>query len=183
MDIKLVHEITNVHKFLESRQRLGNCDDTIALKLAQSMVVQINNLSSLDPAAASRITDAVAASAYSEHGRALICSAVDNKLVAAAPSKKRARKSNDDPAGSSQYLHDGFQNYLTESDWTGLRCSKRSLESKTQLLVDRMVRIGLRKPDEVTIAWAVAILVLTHFSQFPLYKSIHAILNDLKDAF
>ena len=74
-------------------------------------------------------------------------------------------------------------NYLTASDWQHLRCFKRPLANKIQVVVDRWVRLGLTSCDEWTFAWGVGVVVLSHFDEFPLYSSVFAILHDMKESF
>ena len=74
-------------------------------------------------------------------------------------------------------------NYLTATDWQHLRCSKRALANKIQVVVDRWVRLGLTSCDEWTFAWGVGVVVLSHFEEYPLYVSVFAILSDMKESF
>ena len=49
-------------------------------------------------------------------------------------------------------------------------------------MVDRWTRLGLSNPDEWTFAWGTGIITLSHFPQYPSYKAVHTILEDLKEA-
>ena len=57
------------------------------------------------------------------------------------------------------------------------------MDCKAQALVDRMERIGIRNPDEYTYAYALATLIIIHFTIFPKYKQIYSFLNELQQAF
>eukprot|EP00973_Karenia_brevis_P086503 11996909-Karenia_brevis.AAC.1 len=67
-------------------------------------------------------------------------------------------------------------NYLTAQDVAGLKGEKKPLQNKIQIMVDRLNKLGISKPDEWTYAWAVAILVLCRFHHYPKYKQVFAIL-------
>ena len=82
----------------------------------------------------------------------------------------------------STYLHDAQTDYYTASDWLEFRSDTRPLQSKIQRMVDRWTRLGLSNPDEWTFAWGIGIITLSHFPQYPSYKAVHTILEDLKEA-
>ena len=184
MDHRLHTEMSNVSKFLLSRQKLGLAGEdggALAKRLADAMVSQVHGLPSMDAEAAARLNDALDASAYSDAGKALIASAIENKLTAADQVKRlRSPTSTFSP---TQYLHSGWPNYLTAGEWDTLRSSQRSVDLKIQVLADRMVAIGLRNPDEWTFAWALSLVIVSHFETLPMYKQISAMLGDLKTSF
>ena len=73
-------------------------------------------------------------------------------------------------------------NYVTKRDVLGWKDPKKPLLNKVQIMVDRLHRVGVRKPDEWTFAWAAAIAVLCRFETFPKYKHVFSILSDMKDS-
>ena len=85
--------------------------------------------------------------------------------------------------GGYQYLHQCITSYLTEQDMVNLRDERRPLANKLQVIVDRLIRLGVNSPDEVTIAWCVGVVVVCHFTSFPLYSSIFACVHDIKGTF
>ena len=64
-------------------------------------------------------------------------------------------------------LHDGMPFYITKREGNCLKHPKKPLANKIQLMVDRLTKLGINKPDEVTFACAVAIVVLCHFQVYP----------------
>ena len=80
-------------------------------------------------------------------------------------------------------MHQCITNYLTEQDMANLRDERRPLANKMQVIVDRLVRLGVSSPDEVTIAWCAGVVVLCHFTKPPLYSSIFACVHDIKGTF
>ena len=58
------------------------------------------------------------------------------------------------------------------------------LRNKIQVIVDRMLKLGLEGPvDEYTFGYAIALLLLTHFHTFPKYQEVFDMLGDLKEAY
>ena len=80
-------------------------------------------------------------------------------------------------------MHASLVNYFTDSDIQALRGEKRPLANKIQVVVDRFVRLGLNSPDEWTIAWSVGVVILSHYTTFPLYQSVKGTVDDMRDIF
>ena len=100
MDLRLVHDIKHVAGFLGSRNRLGYIDDSLADSMASQMASQINNLACLDADAATRLTDALATSCYTQAGKDNITKAIDAKVQMVSPSKGRGVKIGNKVAGA-----------------------------------------------------------------------------------
>ena len=80
-------------------------------------------------------------------------------------------------------LHAGMPNYISKSEVDGLNDPKNPLAKKVQIMAKRLCKLGITKPDEITFAWAVGIVVLCHFQEdYPHYKHVFAILRDMKAA-
>ena len=124
---------------------------------------------------AGQLNEALSQSGYTAEGKAQILKAIEAKLGCDTPCES--------PKGHKwNYLLDGMPNYITARDKAGLLDVKKPLLNKIQIMIDRLNKLGVSKPDEWTYAWAVAIVVLCHFKVFPKYKQVWAILNDFKDA-
>ena len=153
----------------------------IASQLAQSMVAQINMLPKITSDSAKNLTDALAASGYDETGKAAILQAIDTGLTNNIINTPNNQKGGGN-GWTYNYLWEGQTNYYTEQDWAGLLSSTKPLMNNVQIIVDRFMSLGITCPDEWTIAWATAILVLCHFKVFPKYRSIFDIVGDFKEA-
>ena len=185
MEVALIKEMHQVKSFLLSRFQVSGPAaakaSEIASQLAQSMVAQINMLPKLTSDAAKSLTDALAASGYDEAGKAAILQAIDAGLTQNIINTPRNQKGSGN-GWAYNYLWEGQTNYYTEQDWAGLLSSTKPLANKVQIIVDRFMSLGITNPDEWTIAWAIAVLILSHFRVFPKYKSIFAIVGDFKEA-
>ena len=153
----------------------------IASQLAHSMAAQIRQLPHITSDAAKGLTDALAASGYDEAGKAAILQAIDAGLTSSIINTPRDKKGGGN-GWAYNYLWEGQTNYYTEQDWAGLLSSTKPLMNKVQIIVDRFMSLGITCPDEWTVAWAMAVLVLSHFRVFPKYKAIFAIVQDFKEA-
>ena len=65
----------------------------------------------------------------------------------------------------------------------GLNDPKNPLAKKVQIMVRRLCKLGITRPDEYTFAWAVGIVVLCHFEVYPACKDVFAILKHMKEAY
>ena len=81
---------------------------------------------------------------------------------------------------STQKLHAGMPEYISKSEVDGLKDPKNSLAKKVKIMAERLCKLGITKPDEKTFAWAVGIVVLCHFQDYPKYKHVFAILGEMK---
>ena len=82
-----------------------------------------------------------------------------------------------------QSLHANMMRYLIQKDWDGLCNPYESIESKMQLVVESYICLGLKKPDELTVAWAVAAAALCHFKTLPGCSKLYAIVQYMKASF
>ena len=73
--------------------------------------------------------------------------------------------------------------YLTQKDWDGLCNPYESIEGKMQLVVERYICFGLKNPDELTLAWAVAAAALCHFKTLPKCSKLYAMVQYMKASF
>ena len=80
-------------------------------------------------------------------------------------------------------LHAGMPNYISKSEVDGLHDPKNPLAKKVQIMAKRLCKLGITKPDEITFAWAVGVVMLCHFQEdYPHYKHVFAMLRDMKAA-
>ena len=146
------------------------------------MVRQLKQLPSFNPGAAARLLTALQESQYSEEAKKLVAAAIDHNVISSPlPGGPMRMHSTKRKGMGYQYLHAAMTNYMTEKDITSLRCAKRSLANKTQVIVDRLARLGIGNPDEVTIAWGVGIVALSHFTAYPMCQTIFGMVHDMKE--
>eukprot|EP00973_Karenia_brevis_P003408 468893-Karenia_brevis.AAC.1 len=85
MELALIKEMQQVKGFLLSRLQVSGPAaapaSEIATQLAQSMVTQITKLPTMTSESAERLTEALAASAYDEAGKAAILKAIETGLT------------------------------------------------------------------------------------------------------
>ena len=171
------NEIKGTADFFTSRRNVmglaADNSNEIADQLAENIILQINRLPPIKVDGGKVLNDAVGNSGHSAEGMKKIMDCIAKKLIE-PPGKKNATF-----LGWTK-LREGMQFYISKNEVDGLNCHKKPLANKIQLIVDRLCKLGIMKPDEHTFACAVAILVLCHFQIFPKYKQVFAILGDMK---
>ena len=184
MEQQLIEEMNQIKAFLLSRLNVtgpvGSEAAELAHKLAESMACQISKLPVITPDTASRLMAGVEVSGYDQKGKELIRKAIDAGLL--KQSTIHAGSAAKSGKITYQYLHGGQVNYFTATDWQGLESPTKPLQNKIQLVVDRLVSLGINNPDEWTLAWSLGIIVLCHFPVWPKYRSIYNMLLDMKEA-
>ena len=71
--------------------------------------------------------------------------------------------------------------YLTQEEWGKLMSTSISVLTKMDLLVTRILRLGITRPHEQTYKWAVGVLLICHWTKsFPKYSEVFIILEDMK---
>jgi hypothetical protein len=181
MDLKLVHEISHVSSYLASRPDATNASSVeLANKLARSMTQQVQHMPFIDASAASRLSDAVKTSGYTQAGKTMIGDAIDAQMTKSMGDTPRTATT---PKPCSQRLHEHMPRYLTMAETTKLQCTKTSYDTKQQVVIDRLKLIGLNHTDELTMAFAVALLTIHHDDKLPSYKNVFSRYNDFKVAF
>ena len=176
----VVAELGSVAGFLRKRSTLGagarNAASEIATRLLASIADMVARLPELTTAGANELLHAVQTSGFDDQQQAQLAGAIDQRLASGVAAVAKQKK-------KPQVLHTVHM-WLSQRDWDMLRSTRTSLQSKIQAIVHRLsARCGLTNPHERTCGWIVAILVLCHFPEFPTYKSIFAILNDVKQSF
>ena len=85
--------------------------------------------------------------------------------------------------GPLQSLHANMVYYLTQKDWDGFCNQNESIVSKMNLVVERYMRLGLKRPDLMTLVWAVAAVALCHHKTLPKYSKLYAMVQYMKASF
>ena len=184
MDLKLIHEISHVSSYLASRSDASStCASGVELadKLARAMAHQVQQLAFVDASAAARLAEAVNTSGYTQAGKDMVGAAIDVQVTRSICDKPCNAKSSK-PHGS-QRLHEHMPKYFTSTENTKLLCKTASYDNKQQVVIDRLKLIGLEHTDQLTMAFAVALLTIHHDDNMPSFKSMHARFADFKVAF
>ena len=129
------------------------------------------------------LVEAVSASTLSDATKNTIQNAIDTRLAAALAQTPAAQPGVS--AHAPQKLGPMITNYLTAADWFVLKDPKKTLQAKSQVLTDRLAKLGIRYAAEITVRWCVALLVCMmyeHTNIFPSYPSIHDMVHDFKAA-
>jgi hypothetical protein len=83
----------------------------------------------------------------------------------------------------SQLMQSNLVNYLSKSDWVGIRDPKATLPSICDIILKRLHRLGLTFVDEQTVKWVVSVALHANFDNgggFPNYHSIYDLVRDYK---
>ena len=171
----LVKEIQSVRALLKSRQLLGANDTALTQNYVNAMVKQITACKEISTHDGNLIMQALADSPYGDEGTKKIISAVDGKLQSSSTS---ASANANKPTQSLK----AWWSYLTQEDWDFIRDVKRNVHAKMTRLVERANSIGLTHPDEQTIKWMLAVLVISHYEDAPKPEDLYRKLNELKEA-
>ncbi len=179
MSANLIKEVNNVKAFFKAREGLQTGADSLASLRASFMtalVVQIKSLPAFGASDATALSDVLKDSPYGVEGTAKIVATIDARLGEASSAKpsQKAAKSN------SQFLKQVW-NFPTQPDWDILFNKKKSFAIKMSVVVERLNLVGCTHPDEQTLKWILAMLLLTHYEELPSAKVIYDKLLDLKD--
>jgi hypothetical protein len=168
----LIREIDGVNAFQRSRNT--DIGDDLRMSFVTSLITQINQLTSLSPLDASILEAALKDSAYGADG--------DNKLRAAIDARVRSTATGKAPKGGclTQSLKFWWK-YATQGDWDHIKDPTKSWNSKMTRIVERGNSVGCTMPDEQSIKWMLAMLLLACYTEQPKPKVIHKKLIDLKE--
>ena len=178
MDVdQLVADMAGTGGFIASRAGIAdeNTTQVVLASLATSMSNKILQLGSLDHDQANVLQTALQTSSYTQHGKEEIIHAIDSRLMMAEPHRGTAK-----PKVQCQVLIFPCS-YLTAADWDGLLSPRKEVKQKTQIIIDRFLKLGLTNPHEQTYKWALAILAIVGFEIFPKYNAIFIHLQDMKE--
>ena len=172
----IINEIDSVKSFLNARPSdEANCATNEALKknFTAALVQQVNSCLSLHKADATLVVDALKDSPYGDVNTKRILAAIDAKVIHNASAATAATGVKD------QFLKTWW-NMCTQDDWDWFKDPKRSFYQKLTKLVDRGNLLGCNHPDEQTLKWMLAMLLMTHYGDMPSAAIIYEKLQELK---
>lgn len=179
---ELVKELNDLAAFLKARASVpgdNQAKEKVSSNMIQAFAKKISNISAFTAQHALSLTTAVLSTELHDSHRELIQRAIDARLdgsVCNAPAQRQA-------AHTPQKLTSQLTNYLTAGDWASINSERMSLSGKTQVIVDRFQRLGLRYAHEQTVKWAVAILameVCKSSGSYPPYSNVLSMVHDFK---
>ena len=175
----MLKEINSARGFFRSRSGVvGEFDEKITKNFIDTMVQQVNACVAFSPTDATMLNDALHDNPYGLAGTKRLTSVIDAKLAAASAFV------NTKPASEFKQVMKGATLLLifTDHDWTLFKDPKKSFCFKVTRALERMNLIGLTHPEEQTLRWLLAILLVQHYAELPPPKTIFEKLQDLKQA-
>jgi hypothetical protein len=174
----IIDDLKSVIALFKSR---GDVPLDLQATYANSMAKQLSTIASLSTSDAKTIIDVLKKSPYGETATPRLLSIIDNKLQSSSISKgAKARKKSG--ANTTQFLHKWW-NYLSRSDWALINDPRKTFDHKTRRAVFRSNRLGCSHPDEQTMKWLLATLLIVHYDELPSNSDIFKKLAELKHTF
>ena len=170
-------EIAGVRSFFKARGTINPSQDPVLQKsFAESLLSIINGVKPFGPTEGTQVIEALHDCPYGEVQTKRICEYVDSRMQQSIPSPTPT------PGVHKQVLKHWW-NYCTGSDWALLKNPKISFNQKMTTLVERGLSIGCLDPDEQSLRWLLATLLLVHYDEFPGPTVAHKKLQDLKASY
>ena len=179
---ELAQELTSLSAFLAARAAAPGSEDakeTVSRNMVIGFTKKVFSLKGFGAQDALLLCNVLQSSTLPVTHRETIQKAIDSRLDGSDSNMSMCRPASHTP----QKLTSQLTSFLTRSDWEKLRSDRVSLSGKTQVIVDRFQRLGLRYAHEQTVKWAVAVIVL-HMCQssgvYPEYSAILSMVHDFK---
>ena len=150
----LLEEIASVKTFFNGRDYEEVSLMRLSCNFAASLVQQINSCLTISMSDASTVIRALQDSPLGDSNLKQIIAAVDSKVQSSTASRLAVACPKD------QVLLEWW-NYCTQEDWDFFK-SKQGFHAKMTKLVDRGQLVGCLYPDEQSLKWMLAMLLLTH---------------------
>jgi len=178
----VVQEIKDSAAFLavrKARQADAASMGTLETSLSGGIVAMIGRSRVFSTADAALVMECMTASGslFGVDGDAAITKAIERRVEAAGANAT---------TNTGNVKHDGqvlkhTGNFLTQSDWDFIRGNKQSIFANMNRIIWRFNLIGMTHPNEQTLKWALALLIVAHFPQLPPHKQIFKHLQELKE--
>ena len=172
----LVVQIQGCNGFFSSQAALLPPDMQRATtsSLAKSIASQIAVLPSVTVQDAAQLNTAIESSVFAQEEKALLAQAVTKACMSYQSGQIFTTRR------STQMLRHPHA-FLTASDWEVLESPSILVSQKISRMVDRLARIGLRNPSEVTVKSMAALIACVHLpSGQP--SQLHAMVLECKTA-
>lgn len=172
MSTQFIGEINGARKFFEARGDVSN-NSALQKSLSDTLICMIKGAKNLSPADASAIFSALKDQPYGVIHTKRVTDIIDGKL-------ENAPK---DTACSTKQKLKHWWAYMTPSEFASLKDPKMSWTRKVAMAIDRGLAVGCMDPDEQTLKWLLATLLLVHYDELPSTQIIYGKLQDLKHAY
>ena len=171
----IVEQIRSLTRFFRSQGSLLDRDLATRSEaaLVTSIAQQISSLRSLDVAGAASINDAISSSTMSLPLKAQLAAAATRRALVAQTVTTHRR--------TCQTLHNPCA-FFTEGDWQCFEDATIGVGRKVMIMADRMHRLGLTTPSEMTTKHLTAMIAATH-SPDASPASLHSLVQEVKSAF
>ena len=183
MSIALVlKEIHSVSIFFQSS---ASPSDAVGLQrsFADGLLQKLKLLKALGPSEGSQLYEALKSEPFGAEHTTRIKEAINAMLHknASSPPPKTSGKAGK-PDDDKQFLKHWW-NYFLQDEMDYLLDKANSWQSKMVLLVERGMSVGCTTHNEETLRWALAMLILCHYTQIPTARDIYDKLQELKRVF
>jgi hypothetical protein len=154
-DEDLVAEATSITEYLTAQRQILSIAalDGVQDGQVKSLGSKIMGLSTLNLAGATNLTTAIATGPWTQTQKDFLANRISDRL-AAHQAKTTTEKR------PLQLMAGVLANYFTEEDYTFLESSDHLLHSKMARICERLHRLGLTCPSEVTIRFVVAFMMI-----------------------
>jgi hypothetical protein len=157
-------------------RRSGSAGSTVGERLASNISSKLMQLHYMSATDADELLALLDGSPFSETAMRVLTSAIESRLV--SPLLGGPMKSN-----FKCQLLTKCNLWFTEHEWIQLKDKSKSWELKVELVLHRFRQIGCVNPHEQTFKWLLALLLQSHYEVFPSYRTVFALLADLKTSF
>ena len=174
-----IKEINSVRAFFRARDIMGDPQRDTALQksFADTLIGIINGIPAFGPGEGSIFMDALKDKPYGEAQTIRIFQHIDAKMQGTRSLTGAKLK-----VGDKQGLKNWWS-YCTAADWAKFRDPKASWNCKMTTIVERGMGVGCVDPDEQSLKWAMATLLVSHYTDLPAPQQIYQKLQDLKASY
>lgn len=175
---ELVPELQTLAAYLRTREQSSGCNgETVASNMVASFATKVSACRRFDASAALALCNALVASGLRQPLADVIQAAIDNRVAGNASTGQQGAKHH------PQLLASQLVCYLTAKDWAVLDDTGAGVTTKMLAIIHRLLRLGLRYPQEQTVRWAVALAVVAWIGpsgSYPSYASVFTLVQDFK---
>lgn len=174
-----IKEINSVSNLFRSRSGVGIASSNLVLQksFADTLIGIINGIKVFGPGEGSQLMDALKDKPYGDVHTPRLCEHIDAKMQSCHRAPATGANSN------VKQLLKHWWHYVTAKDWAVLVDPKQSWNLKMTTLVERGISVGCVDPDEQSLKWLLATLLLAHYPEIPTYQQIYNKLQDLKQSY
>ena len=178
----VLKEIHSVSIFFQSS---ASSSDVVGLQrsFADGILQKLKLLKALGPSEGSQLYEALKSEPFGAEHTTRIKEAINAMLHknASSPPPKTSGKAGK-PDDDKQFLKHWW-NYFLQDEMDYLLDKANSWQSKMVLLVERGMSVGCTAHNEETLRWALAMLILCHYTQVPTARDLYDKIQDLKRVF